>query len=693
MTPSSARHGHRQSSSMNNLAATLGYSPVDLALDEDPRSSTELSDSVRITPIPRPATAPLSPWEPSRSLTKTRPSSAGRADHASEIDSDDDCSDADVRSSSGSSSSSDDNNNNSRPSHMRSTGRSSGHRSKPSSVNVVISNLTGDDSRQQHHLVHTPDDDPVSIGYGKVRFVLLVAGSLALFGNYYAFDNPAALNEPLREYMGMDTDTYAYFINLLYAVYSIPNIIMPWIGGYAADRFGHRKLLIVTSLTVALGHLVVCLGLTEKNIGTMYLGRVLFGAGETLAVTQAAITVKYFRGKELAMALGVNLCVLNDILTPIVWKSNGVVVAFWVGFVSCVVSCFSVFALVYVDRYYGGAPQTGGFQRLSVGRREDQHGMQEIARIDGSDSSTDSDSDQLSTALPSTIGKYDPPLQPSSLSQAEGPAHHGYQEDIAMKRLQKKEMLTEDIELEVEYDNGGSLLHTPTLSRSPMGLNKAKARLSWKKILLKLKELVDYNESFWVILLMIFVIIGVMVPFNSIHAGFLQMRWYHGDPQKAAQIMTVPDLLSSVLVLPFGFFVDYFGQKTWLFMITGLMIGIPHLTLGVFSPPSPIPALMALGVASAIGALFTSVIPALVKENQIAQAYGMTSSIINLAFTILPLIVAWLMTIDPTVYTYVEILFACCGFTGFILAIRLKWLDKDGTLDKREVVKRPVVIH
>ncbi|KAF9976880.1 hypothetical protein BGZ73_007588 [Actinomortierella ambigua] len=128
-------------------------------------------------------------------------------------------------------------------------------------------------------------------------------------------------------------------------------------------------------------------------------------------------------------------------------------------------------------------------------------------------------------------------------------------------------------------------------------------------------------------------------------------------------------------------------------MITGLLVGFSHLTLGIFHPPSPIPALMALGVSSAIGALLTSVIPALVKERQIAQAYGMSTSAINLAFTIFPLVVAKLMTIDPTVYTYVEIFFASCGFMGFILAVRLKWLDKDGTLDKKEISRNVVVTH
>jgi F0F1-type ATP synthase assembly protein I len=167
-----------------------------------------------------------------------------------------------------------------------------------------------------------------------------------------------------------------------------------------------------------------------------------------------------------------------------------------------------------------------------------------------------------------------------------------------------------------------------------------------------LYAVLDYSQSFWVLFVMTFLLIGVQVPFNSIHAGFLQMRWYHDDPQKgrrrlhyisisrmfwrdttynfcssatislllAAQIMTVPDLLSSILVLPVGYFVDHYGQKSWLFMLCGLIIGFSHFVLGIIPISTPVPALMALGIASAIGAIITSAIPTLVKSHQIATA-------------------------------------------------------------------------
>lgn len=64
---------------------------------------------------------------------------------------------------------------------------------------------------------------------------------------------------------------------------------------------------------------------------------------------------------------------------------------------------------------------------------------------------------------------------------------------------------------------------------------------------------------------------------------------------------------------------------------------------------------------------------------------GISTSAMNMAFTLFPLIVAKLMTVDPSVYTYVEVFFASCGFCGFLLAVRLKCLDRYGDLDRREM--------
>ncbi|KAG0214706.1 hypothetical protein BGX33_001905 [Mortierella sp. NVP41] len=176
-----------------------------------------------------------------------------------------------------------------------------------------------------------------------------------MFGNYFAFDNPAVLNKPLQEYMQMTDDQFAYFLNLLYTSYSTLTSSSPGWEGMPPTGL----LLIVLSILVVLGQLVLCLGLERRSIAVMILGRVVFGSAESLSVAQSAITVKYFRGKELAMAIGINLCmsrmsgVLNDMVTPLIWSKTSVPFAFWCGLLFCIFSMVTAFVLVAMDRRFG----------------------------------------------------------------------------------------------------------------------------------------------------------------------------------------------------------------------------------------------------------------------------------------------------------------------------------------------------
>ncbi|KAF8929856.1 hypothetical protein EDD21DRAFT_448104 [Dissophora ornata] len=141
--------------------------------------------------------------------------------------------------------------------------------------------------------------------------------------------------------------------------------------------------------------------------------------------------------------------------------------------------------------------------------------------------------------------------------------------------------------------------------------------------------------------------------------------------------MTVPDLLSAVLILPIGYFVDHFGQKSWLFMLCGLVIGTSHVVLGFIKIATLVPCLVALGFASAITAIFSSAVPVLVHCDQMATGYDILASAYKLAFVVFPLIVAKLMTIDPAVYTYTEIFFPTVGYMGFLLSVWIKLLGRN----------------
>lgn len=67
------------------------------------------------------------------------------------------------------------------------------------------------------------------------RWLILVLGCLMMIGSYYCFDIPAALKTQIDDYMG-DPDDYEIQFGLLYTLYSAPNVILPFFGGYLVDR-------------------------------------------------------------------------------------------------------------------------------------------------------------------------------------------------------------------------------------------------------------------------------------------------------------------------------------------------------------------------------------------------------------------------------------------------------------------------
>jgi|AntAceMinimDraft_5_1070358.scaffolds.fasta_scaffold297861_1 hypothetical protein len=75
-----------------------------------------------------------------------------------------------------------------------------------------------------------------------LRWAVLCLSCFALLGNYYCFDNPSAMKTSLDEYVGLTEQQFS----LLYTVYSIPNVILPFFG-----EKSDKLLLEQTTVTLA----------------------------------------------------------------------------------------------------------------------------------------------------------------------------------------------------------------------------------------------------------------------------------------------------------------------------------------------------------------------------------------------------------------------------------------------------------
>lgn len=135
------------------------------------------------------------------------------------------------------------------------------------------------------------------------RWGVLIFISFAMFGNYYIYDSVSPLADLLAKQLKFsDSD-----IGLLNAIYSFPNIIMVLIGGIIIDKLGTRISTIIFAAVCLIGAATTA---ATSSFSVMAAGRLIFGLGaESLIVAVTTVIGRWFKGKELSFAFGINLTI------------------------------------------------------------------------------------------------------------------------------------------------------------------------------------------------------------------------------------------------------------------------------------------------------------------------------------------------------------------------------------------------
>ncbi|KAJ8328300.1 hypothetical protein QVD99_000811 [Batrachochytrium dendrobatidis] len=472
---------------------------------------------------------------------------------------------------------------------------------------------------------------------GYLRWIILFLSCFLLFGNFYAYDNPAALNRLLQQFLGHDYDTWQYELNLLYSVYSFPNMFLPFIGGQLADRFDPRVVLLVFSTTVCVGQTLFSIGVSTKCFALMVFGRVLFGiGGESISVIQSTITTSYFKNKELAIALGLNLCisrlgsVVNSILSPRIALATDASVAVWIGSGTCYVS---LLCAIILSTMISGHPTLANIPTNSLDET--------LCTLDERAPLLACVSTQEEPAIENTVDRYHADCHLAS-------------SDATLS---------------------GQLPFQPEPTKSFMQFN--------------LKGLNQLPLSFWILCIICILLYGTVIPFNNIASDFFMSKWYPNDPEKAGIVMSIPDSMSAILVPILGYFVDRYGGRVMMLMSCAVVIVGVHLTLGL-SMINPIYPMVFLGCSYSLYgvAIWPSVATVIQHEEcklkdqnpdaepprLLGAAFGLSTSALNAALTLVPLIAAQIR-VQGGSYLPVEIFFASLAAIGVIFCLVLYVVD------------------
>ncbi len=200
--------------------------------------------------------------------------------------------------------------------------------------------------------------------------VMLLSIMFLTFGSYWCYDIPGSIETELTNWFnnnefdsaGKSIGAYSSASNsLLYYIYSWPNVILAFIGGFLLDKVtGVRKGSMLFCGLVALGQLIFSIGCQFKIFWLAVAGRFVFGlGGENLTVAQNTFTVRWFDGKRLALAFGLVVAFsrigtsVNFVVSPILSsnKENGVPITLWFGMGMCALSFLTCCAASLYDKW------------------------------------------------------------------------------------------------------------------------------------------------------------------------------------------------------------------------------------------------------------------------------------------------------------------------------------------------------
>jgi MFS family permease len=126
---------------------------------------------------------------------------------------------------------------------------------------------------------------------------------LAQGGNYYIYDSINPLERIFIDHLGFSATQFGW-LNASYSVAAVATLL---IGGIIIDRIGTKKAITMFAFLCLMGAVLTAL---RGSAPVMIAGRTVLGLGaESMIVAVTTALAKWFKGKELSFAFGINLTI------------------------------------------------------------------------------------------------------------------------------------------------------------------------------------------------------------------------------------------------------------------------------------------------------------------------------------------------------------------------------------------------
>src|SRR6201984_1265783 len=135
------------------------------------------------------------------------------------------------------------------------------------------------------------------------RWSVLVFISLAMGGNYYIYDSINPLERIFIDHLGFSATQFGW-LNASYSVAAVATLL---VGGIIIDRIGTKKSILIFAIICLAGAAITA---ARGSAPLMIAGRTVLGLGaESMIVAVTTALAKWFKGKELSFAFGINLTI------------------------------------------------------------------------------------------------------------------------------------------------------------------------------------------------------------------------------------------------------------------------------------------------------------------------------------------------------------------------------------------------